>query len=222
MSTTEKESLFSTKNLGLLVAPLSKSNPVTILVLGVCSALAVTVKVEPAVVMALSVIVVTGLSNLIISLLRNSIPSRIRIIVQLVVVAALVILVDQCLKAFLFQVSKQLSVFVGLIITNCIVMGRLEAFALSNKPLPSLLDGLGNGLGYGFVIVIVGFFRELLGNGTVWNIRVIPESWYMNMSDVGHVSGYMNNGFTLLPPMALILLGIIIWIQRSVSKSLIK
>ncbi len=217
MATKEKEPLFSSKNLGLLTSPISKANPITILVLGICSALAVTVKLEPAVVMAISVTIVTAFSNLVISLLRNTIPSRIRIIVQLVVVAALVILVDQILKAYVYQVSKQLSVFVGLIITNCIVMGRLEAFALGNPPIPSFLDGFGNGLGYGLILVIVGFIRELFGNGTVWNIRIIPESFYM--SEGGH---YLNNGLVILPPMALILVGIIIWVQRANNKSLIE
>ena len=213
----EKEPLFSAKSLKLLTAPLGRSNPVTVLVLGVCSALAVTVKLEPAVVMALSVTVVTGVSNLVISLLRNTIPNRIRIIVQLVVVAALVILVDQVLQAFAYDVSKQLSVFVGLIITNCIVMGRLEAFALGNKPWPSFIDGIGNGLGYGLILVVVGFVRELLGSGTLWGYRVVPDSFYIANGGV-----YADNGLIILPPMALILVGIIIWVQRSRSKELIE
>jgi Na+-transporting NADH:ubiquinone oxidoreductase subunit D len=213
----EKEPLFSAKNLKLLTEPLGRNNPVTVLVLGICSALAVTVKLEPAVVMAISVTVVTGVSNLVISLLRNTIPNRIRIIVQLVVVAALVILVDQVLQAFAYDVSKQLSVFVGLIITNCIVMGRLEAFALGNKPWPSFIDGIGNGLGYGIILVVVGFVRELLGSGTLWGYRIVPDSFYIANGGV-----YANNGLIILPPMALILLGIIIWVQRSRTKELIE
>ncbi|MDR3366739.1 MAG: NADH:ubiquinone reductase (Na(+)-transporting) subunit D, partial [Prevotellaceae bacterium] len=180
-----------------------------------CSALAVTVKLEPAVVMAISVTAVVAVSNVIMSLLRSTIPNRIRIIVQLVVISLLVILVDQILRAFAYDVSKQLSVFVGLIITNCIVMGRIEAFALSNKPLPAFFDGVGNGLGYGIILVVVGFFRELLGSGTLWGYRVIPNSFYVANGGV-----YENNGLVILPPMALILLGIIIWIQRSRSKNL--
>lgn len=194
------------------LGPLNKDNPVLVQVLGVCSALAVTAQMKPAVVMGISVAVVTGFSNLILSLLRNTIPSRIRIIVQLVIVAALVIIVDQFLQAYLYDVSKMLSVFVGLIITNCIVMGRIEAFALSHKPIPSFLDGIFNGLGYGLVLVIVAFFRELLGSGTLWNFRIIPESFYTH--------GYLNNGLMLLPPMALILIGIIVWIQRANNQEL--
>lgn len=194
------------------LGPLNKDNPVLVQVLGVCSALAVTVQMKPAVVMGISVAVVTGFSNLILSLLRNTIPSRIRIIVQLVIVAALVIIVDQFLQAYLYDVSKMLSVFVGLIITNCIVMGRIEAFALSHKPIPSFLDGIFNGFGYGLVLVIVAFFRELLGSGTLWNYRIIPESFYTH--------GYLNNGLMLLPPMALILIGVIVWIQRANNKEL--
>lgn len=214
MSTNEKEPIFSAKNLLLLTSPFGKNNPVTVQILGICSALAVTAKLKPAFVMSLSVIVVCAFSNLIISLIRNTIPSRIRIIVQLVVVAALVILTDQVLKAFVYDVSKQLSVFVGLIITNCIIMGRLEAFALANKPWPSFLDGVGNGIGYGIILVTLGFFRELLGAGTIWGYQVIPQAVY----DMG----YVNNGFMLLPPMALIGVGIIIWIHRSRDKSLIE
>ncbi|MBP5643821.1 MAG: NADH:ubiquinone reductase (Na(+)-transporting) subunit D [Bacteroidales bacterium] len=195
------------KNLNLITAPLRKANPITVLILGICSALAVTAKLKPAIVMALSVTVVTALSNLIISLLRKGIPSKIRIIVQLIVVATLVILVDQFLKAFMYDVSKQLSVFVGLIITNCIVMGRLEAFAMSHKPWESFLDGIGNGLGYGSILVIVAFFRELFGSGTLFGYQVIPQGLYD--------FGYMNNGLMILPPMALIIIGIIIWLQKS-------
>ncbi|MEG2337100.1 MAG: NADH:ubiquinone reductase (Na(+)-transporting) subunit D [Bacteroidales bacterium] len=202
-----KEPLFSTKNRKLLFLPLNKNNPVTVQVLGICSCLAVTVQLEPALVMALSVTVVTGFSNFIISLMRNTIPPRIRIIVQLVVVAALVIVVDQMLKAFLYDVSKQLSVFVGLIITNCIVMGRLEAFAMANKPWPALLDGFGNGLGYGLILVIVAAIRELLGSGTILSFQVIPASFYE--------FGYVNNGLFILPPMALIVVGLIIWVQKA-------
>ena len=194
------------KNLELLTAPLRKANPVTVLILGICSALAVTAKLKPALVMALLVTVVIALSNLVISLLRKGIPSKIRIIVQLIVIATLVILVDQFLKAFVYDVSKQLSVFVGLIITNCIVMGRLEAFAMGNGPWESLLDGIGNGLGYGIILVIVAFFRELFGSGTLLGFQVIPEGLYN--------FGYMNNGLMILPPMALIIVGIIMWLQK--------
>lgn len=191
----------------LIIEPLRKTNPVTVLVLGICSCLAVTAKLKPALVMGASVTVVTAFSNLIISLLRKGIPSRIRIIVQLVVVATLVIMIDQFLKAFAYDVSKQLSVYVGLIITNCIIMGRLEAFALSHGPGESFLDGLGNGLGYSLILVIVAFFRELLGSGTLLGYQVIPKSFYE--------AGYQNNGLMILPPMALIVVGIIIWIQRT-------
>lgn len=191
----------------LLFEPLRKANPVTVLVLGICSCLAVTAQLKPALVMGLSVTVVTAFSNLIISLLRKGIPNRIRIIVQLVVVATLVILVDQFLKAFAYDVSKQLSVYVGLIITNCIIMGRLEAFALSHGPWDSFLDGLGNGFGYSLVLVIVAFFRELLGSGTLLGYQVIPQSLYE--------AGYQNNGLMILPPMALVIVGVIIWIQRT-------
>ena len=210
----EREPLFSAKNRKLLTNPLGVDNPITVQVLGICSALAVTAKLKPAFVMSLSVIAVIVFANLIISLMRNGIPPRIRIIVQLVVIASLVILVDQFLKAFVFDVSKQLSVFVGLIITNCIIMGRLEAFAMSNKPWPSVLDGIGNGIGYAWVLVAVGFVRELFGSGTVWGYAVIPESFY-NI-------GYENNGFMILPPMALIIVGIIIWIQRSRNPELVE
>ncbi len=205
--------MLSSKNLKLLSNPINSDNPITVQVLGICSALAVTVKLEPAIVLSLSVIAVISLSNVIISLLRNTIPNRIRIIVQLVVIASLVVLVDEILKAYVFEVSKQLSVFVGLIITNCIIMGRLEAFALGNKPFPALLDGIGNGAGYGIILVIVAFFRELFGSGTLMEFKVIPDVFYE--------WGYVNNGFVILPPMALIVLGVIIWIQRSRNKELL-
>ncbi|HCY42852.1 MAG TPA: NADH:ubiquinone reductase (Na(+)-transporting) subunit D [Prolixibacteraceae bacterium] len=204
------EGLFSKKNINLLTSPIGSNNPITIQVLGICSALAVTAQLKPAFVMALSVTIVVAFGNVIISLLRNTIPNRIRIIVQLVVIAALVIIVDQFLKAFVYDVSKQLSVFVGLIITNCILMGRLEAFALGNKPWPSFLDGIGNGAGYGLILIIIAFFRELLGSGTLWGYHVIPESWY-----IANGGFYSNNGMMILPPMALITVGVIIWVQRS-------
>ncbi|RZT96933.1 Na+-transporting NADH:ubiquinone oxidoreductase subunit D [Ancylomarina subtilis] len=211
---SDKEPLFSAKNRKLLTNPLGSDNPITIQVLGICSALAVTAKLEPAVVMTISVMAVLALANVIVSLLRNTIPSRIRIIVQLVIVAALVILVDQILKAYAYDVSKQLSVFVGLIITNCIIMGRLEAFALGNRPWPAFLDGIGNAAGYGIILVIVAFFRELLGSGSLYGFQVIPQSFY----DMG----YQNNGLMILPPMALVTVGIIIWVQRSRNKALIE
>ncbi len=202
-------------NLKNITGPLSANNPVIVQILGICSALAVTVKMEPAFVMGLSVMVVTAFANLVMSLLRNGIPSRIRIIVQLVVIAALVIIVDQFLKAFVYDVSKQLSVYVGLIITNCIIMGRVEAYALGNKPLDSFLDGIGNGLGYAAILLIVAFFRELFGSGTLFNIRVIPESWY-----IANGGFYSNVGIMLFPPMALIIVGVIIWVHRSFNKDL--
>jgi Na+-transporting NADH:ubiquinone oxidoreductase subunit D len=196
----------STKNRALVSKAINKDNPVVVQVLGICSALAVTVKLEPAMVMAISVTMVIACSNLIISALRNLIPSSIRIIVQLVVISTLVILVDQVLKAYSYEVSKQLSVYVGLIITNCIVMGRLEAFAMSNKPLPSFLDGIGNGLGYAWILITVAFFRELLGSGSLLGYQIVPQAFYE--------AGYHDNGLMIMPAMALILVGCIIWIHR--------
>ena len=205
----------ASKSLKNLTAPLSGNNPVIVQILGICSALAVTVQLKPAIVMGLSVMVVTAFANLVMSMLRKGVPSRIRIIVQLVVIAALVILVDQVLKAFVYDVSKQLSVYVGLIITNCIVMGRVEAFALQNKPWDSFLDGLGNGAGYGMILVIIAFFRELLGSGSLLGFRIIPESWYINNG-----GDYANCGLMMFPPMALIIVGCIIWVHRSIKKDL--
>lgn len=199
-------------NRDIFFNPFSKDNPVIVQVLGICSCLAVTAKLEPAIVMGLSVIAVLAFSNVIISLIRNTIPTNIRIIVQLVVVAALVIVVNQLLLAYAYDVSKQLSVFIGLIITNCILMGRLEAFAMGNKPWPSFLDGVGNGIGYAIILVIVGFFRELLGSGTLLGFQVIPQSFYD--------AGYENNGLMILPPMALIVVACIIWAHRSYNKDL--
>lgn len=199
-------------NKEVLFNPLSKNNPVVVQILGICSVLAVTAKLEPAIVMGVSVIAVLAFANVIISLLRNTIPTNIRIIVQLVVVAGLVVIVDQVLKAYAYDASKQLSVFIGLIITNCILMGRLEAFAMANKPWPSFLDGVGNGVGYAIILVIVGFFRELLGSGTLLGYQVIPQSFYD--------AGYVNNGLMILPPMALILVACIIWVQRTLNKDL--
>ena len=195
-----------------ILNPILKGNPITVLVLGICSSLAVTVRMKGAFVMGLSVIVVTALSNFIVSLMRNSIPNRVRIIVQLVVVSLMVILVDQFLKAYAYSIETQLSVYVGLIITNCIVMGRIEAFGLGNKPIPSLLDGLANGAGYAMILLIVAFFRELFGSGTLFGFQVIPQCFYD--------AGYMNNGLVILPPVALILLGCIVWVQRSIQKDL--
>lgn len=207
----------------LLIDPLDDNNPITVQVLGICSALAITVQLKPAIVMALSVMVVTGFSNLIVSLMRNLIPNRIRIIVQLVVVAALVILVDQVLKAFAYDVSKQLSVFVGLIITNCIVMGRLEAFALANPPGKSFVDGIGNGLGYGVILVLVAFFRELLGSGKLFGFEVLGHKGATLAESTGlYAHGYENNGLMLLSPMALIVVGLIIWAQRARNRKLIE
>ncbi len=213
----KREGLFSKKNQKLLTDPFNDDNPITVQVLGICSALAITVKLEPAIVMALSVAFVLGVGNVLISMLRNLIPNRIRIIVQLVIVASLVIIVDQVLKAFVYDVSKQLSVFVGLIITNCIIMGRLEAFAMANKPWKSFLDGMGNAAGYGIILIIVAFFRELLGSGSLYGIQIIPDSWY-----IANGGFYSNNGFFLFPPMALIVVGIIIWVQRSRNVKLIE
>ncbi len=205
--------MFSAKNLKLFTAPLSMDNPITVQVLGICSALAVTAKLKPALVMAIAVTIVVAVSNVVVAAIRKHIPDRIRIIVQLVVAATMVILVDQLLKAYAFDVSRQLSVFVGLIITNCILMGRLEAFAMANKPWPSFIDGLGNGAGYGVILIVVGIFRELFGSGTVMGYRIIPESIYS--------AGYENNGLMILPPMALILVGLIIWLHRGLNRTLI-
>lgn len=205
-------SLFSAKNREVFSTPLGLNNPVTVQVLGICSALAVTSKLEPAIVMGLSVTIITAFSNVVISLIRKTIPNRIRIIVQLVVVAALVTIVSELLKAFAYDVSVQLSVYVGLIITNCILMGRLEAFALGNGPWESFLDGIGNGLGYALILVIVGFFRELLGSGTLLGFQIIPQAFYD--------FGYVNNGLMILPPMALIVIAVIIWVHRSRNKEL--
>ena len=202
-------------NLKNVTGPLSANNPVIVQILGICSALAVTVKMKPALVMGLSVIVVTAFANLVMSCLRKGIPSRIRIIVQLVVIASLVILVDQFLKAYVYDVSKQLSVYVGLIITNCIIMGRVEAFALGHKPWDAFLDGVGNGLGYAAILLIVAFFRELFGSGTLFGMQIVPESWY-----IANGGFYSNIGLMLFPPMALILVGCIIWIHRSFNKDL--
>lgn len=208
------EPLFSKKNKQLISNPLDDSNPITVQVLGICSALAITVQLKQAVVMTLSVIFVLAAGNVIVSLIRNLVPNRIRIIVQLVIVAALVILVDQVLKAFVYDVSKALSVFVGLIITNCIIMGRLEAFALGNKPWPAFLDGIGNGVAYGLILIIVAFFRELFGSGKLWGFQVVPQALY----DLG----YVNNGLMILPPMALIVVGVIIWVQRARNTKLVE
>lgn len=199
-------------NKEIFFKPLSKGNPILVLVLGICSSLAVTAQIKPALVMGISVTVVTAFSNVIISLIRNSIPNRIRIIVQLVVVAALVIIVEQILKAYAYDMWKQLSVFIGLIITNCILMGRLEAFALGNKPFDSFVDGIANGLGYAIILLIISFIRELFGSGSLLGFRVVPQSWYD--------AGYYNNGLMILPPMALIVVGCIIWVHRSMNKDL--
>ena len=204
--------LFSKQNKEAFIKPLNGDNPILVQVLGICSALAVTSQLKPAIVMGLAVTIITAFSNVIISIIRNTIPQRIRIIVQLLVVAALVVIVDQVLKAYTYDVSKALSVFIGLIITNCIIMGRLEAFALNNTPWASFLDGVGNGLGYGIILVIVSFFRELLGSGTLFGCQIFPQAWY--------AAGYMNNGLMILPPMALIVVGCIIWVHRSFNKDL--
>jgi Na+-transporting NADH:ubiquinone oxidoreductase subunit D len=210
----EREPLFSKKNRKLLSDPMDDNNPITVQVLGICSALAITVQLKPALVMSISVMAVMAASNVIISVLRNLIPNRIRIIVQLVVVAAMVILVDQILRAYAYDVSKELSIFIGLIITNCIVMGRLEAFALGNGVWKSFLDGIGNAAGYGFILILVAFFRELLGSGKLFGYQVIP--------DVVYEMGYVNNGLMLLSPMALITVGLIIWVQRYRNRILIE
>ena len=209
-----KEALFSKKNRKLISDPLNDNNPITVQVLGVCSALAITVQLKPAIVMAISVMVVLAVANVLISLMRNLIPSRIRIIVQLMVIAALVILVDEVLEAYVYDVSKELSVFVGLIITNCIIMGRLEAFGMANGPWKSFLDGLGNAFGYGWILIVVAFFRELLGSGTLYGYPIIEKFGIYNY-------GYENNGMMILPPMALITVGILIWIQRTKNTKLI-
>lgn len=214
----EREPLFSKKNLRLLKDPLNDNNPITVQVLGICSALAVTVQVKPSFYMCMGVLFVTAMGNVVISAIRNYIPNRVRIITQLVVVAGLVTIVDQVLKAYAYDMSKRLSVFVGLIITNCIVMGRLEAFALGNRVWPSFLDGIGNALGYSVILLIVAAVREIFGSGTFWGIRLIPNSLYATETS----SGYVNNGMMLLPPMALIIVGVIIWVQRGYNKKLIE
>ncbi|WP_445385608.1 NADH:ubiquinone reductase (Na(+)-transporting) subunit D [Robiginitalea sp. IMCC44478] len=211
--------LLSKKDANLILDPLADNNPITIQVLGICSALAITAELKASVVMALSVIFVLGAGNVVISLMRNIIPSKIRIIVQLIVVATLVIVVDQVLKAFAYELSKTLAVFVGLIITNCIIMGRFEAFALGNGPWKSFLDGIGNALGYGVILIIVGFFRELLGSGTLFGFPVLGDP----IAKTGlYATGYENNGFMIIPPAALIVVGIIIWVQRSRNPALIE
>ncbi|MFT4699057.1 MAG: Na+-transporting NADH:ubiquinone oxidoreductase subunit D [Flavobacteriaceae bacterium] len=215
--------LLSKKDSKLILDPLTDDNPITMQVLGICSALAITAQLKPSIVMAISVIFVLGIGNVVISLMRNIIPSKIRIIVQLIVVATLVIIVDQVLKAFAYSLSKELSVFIGLIITNCIIMGRFEAFALGNGPWKSFLDGVGNALGYGVILIIVGFFRELLGSGTLFGFQVLGDPLGATASARGlYEFGYENNGFMVLPPMALIVVGIIIWVQRSRNKELIE
>ncbi len=211
--------LLSKKDAKLISDPLADNNPITIQVLGICSALAITAQLKAAIVMSISVIFVLGVGNVVISLIRNIIPSKIRIIVQLTVVAALVIIVDQVLKAFSYQLSKELGAFIGLIITNCIIMGRFEAFALGNGPWKSFLDGIGNALGYGVILIIVAFFRELLGSGTLLGFKVLGDP----IAKTGvYAYGYENNGFMLLAPMALVVVGIIIWVQRSRNKALIE
>lgn len=211
--------LLSKKDANLILDPLADNNPITIQVLGICSALAITAELKPSVVMALSVIFVLGVGNVVVSLMRNIIPSKIRIIVQLIVVATLVIIVDQVLKAYAYELSKTLAVFVGLIITNCIIMGRFEAFALGHGPWQSFLDGIGNALGYGVILIIVGFFRELLGSGTLFGYPVLGDP----IAKTGlYATGYENNGFMIIPPAALIVVGIIIWYQRSKNPALIE
>ena len=214
-----KEALFSKKNRKLITDPITDNNPITIQVLGICSALAITAQLQASIVMAISVIFVLGLGNVVISLMRNIIPPKIRIIVQLIVVATLVIIVDLVLKTFAYELSKTLSVFVGLIITNCIIMGRFEAFALANNPWKSFLDGIGNAAGYGIILIIVGFFRELLGSGTLLGLQVLGDP----IEKTGlYAFGYENNGFMLLSPMALIVVGLIIWVQRSRNPALVE
>ena len=216
---TPKEPLFSRKNRKLITDPLADDNPITIQVLGICSALAITAQLKPSIVMGISVIFVLAMGNVVISLMRNIIPSKIRIIALLIVAATLVIIVDQVLKAYAYSLSKELSVFIGLIITNCIIMGRFEAFALANGPWKSFLDGVGNAAGYALILVIVGFFRELLGSGTLLGFQVLGDP----IEKTGLYSiGYENNGFMVLPPMALIVIGLIIWVQRSKNKALIE
>ncbi len=209
MSVSEKEPILSAKNRKTFKQPLNETNPLTIQVLGICSALAVTSQLKPSLVMGIAVTTVIVFSNLTVSVIRNLIPNKIRIIVEMTVVATMVILVDQILKAYAYEVSKQLSIFVGLIITNCIVLGRLEAFALGNKPIPSIFDGLGNGLGYAFVLAIVGFCRELFGSGKILGFQVVPQSLYD--------AGYLNNGLMMLAPGAFIILGLFIWVQRTLN-----
>lgn len=209
-----KKPLLSAETKKILWGPLSAENPILVQILGVCSALAVTAKLQPAFVMGVSVTIATGLSCFVLSMLRNTIPNRIRIIVQLVVISMLVILIDQFLKAFMYDISKQLSVFVGLIITNCILMGRVEAYALSHKPVPSLLDGMANGAGYALILIIIGVIREFFGSGTLWGARIIPESFYAH--------GYFDNSMMLLPPMALLIVGALIWVHRSRNKNLVE
>jgi Na+-transporting NADH:ubiquinone oxidoreductase subunit D len=219
----EKEALFSQKNRKLLSDPLNDDNPITVQVLGICSALAITVQLKPAIVMSVAVVFVLVFSNLIVSLIRNLIPNRIRIIVQLLIVAFLVIIVDQVLKAYAYDVSKELSVFVGLIITNCIIMGRLEAFALGNSPWRSILDGFGNAAGYGGILIIIAFFRELLGSGKLYGYEILGHKAKTIAESTGvYHYGYENNGFMLLSPMALITVGVLIWIQRSKNRKLIE
>jgi Na+-transporting NADH:ubiquinone oxidoreductase subunit D len=219
----EKESFLSKANRKLLTDPLDDNNPITVQVLGICSALAITVQLKPAIVMSLAVVFVMAMGNVVISLIRNLVPNRIRIIVQLVIVASLVIIVDQVLKAFLYDVSKQLSIFIGLIITNCIIMGRLEAFALGNGPWKSFLDGIGNAAGYGVILIIVAFFRELFGSGKLLGYEVLGHKGLTLEDSTGlYALGYENNGFFLLSPMALIVVGVVIWYQRSRNRKLIE